>query len=365
MALGTIKGIKIGAIACTVPNRVRDASYWYDKFGHEAVDKFIDMTGVKSVYQSVQEQSASDLAYISAKAILKEKEIDPKEIGAIVFVTQGPDYVMPATAFVLQHRLGISNQSICFDVNLGCSGYVKGLNIITALMKNSDVSKALLLVGDTSTKGISTEDKSSAMLFGDSGSATLLIKDESSLDSKIDFHMRSDGNRFKAIIKPAGAYRNLNASKERVVWPVDGNIRSDYDTYMNGTDVFTFTIREVPKLLKDFFSETETSVEDYDCFSFHQANLYILRQIARKTRIPIDKMPISIDRFGNTSVTSIPLTLSDRYGFTNGNEVVNVLMCGFGVGLSWGVVSAEINEADIMPIIYSNEFFTEGGVSHD
>lgn len=363
MAKGSIQNISIKGIACAVPNQVRDAEFWYDKFGEEAVDKFIKMTGVKRVCQSIKEQTASDLAFVAAEKMLKEKEIDPKSIGAVVFVSQGPDYRMPATAFVLQHRLGISEDSICFDVNLGCSGYVNGINIVASLMNSSNINRALLLVGDTSTKGISSEDKSSAMLFGDAGSATLLEKNDG-LDSQIDYHIRSDGNRFKAIIKPAGAYRNLNSSTERVLWPVDGNIRSDYETYMNGTDVFTFTISEVPKLIKEFLSDSEMSVDDYDCYSMHQANLYILRQIAKKVKIPLEKMPISMDRFGNTSVTSIPLTLSDKYGNDNEGQV-NTLMCGFGVGLSWGVVSATIKKTDILPIIYSNDYYKDGGVSHD
>ncbi|MFT4326880.1 MAG: 3-oxoacyl-ACP synthase III family protein, partial [Candidatus Woesearchaeota archaeon] len=151
---------------------------------------------------------------------------------------------------------------------------------------------------------------------------------------------------------------------ERTLWPVDGNIRSDYETYMNGTDVFTFTISEVPKLIKDFLNETETTVNEYDCFAMHQANLYILRQVAKKTKIPQEKMPISMDRFGNTSVTSIPLSITDAYGEeTEGN--LNLFLCGFGVGLSWGVVSGKIDKSDVLPIIYSDEYYTDGGVSHD
>lgn len=363
MAKGKIVDISIKGIACAVPNQVRDASFWHAKFGEEAVDKFTKMTGVKRVCQSVREQTASDLAYVAAERLLKEKQIDPKSIGALVFISQGPDYRMPATAFVLQHRLGISEDSICFDVNLGCSGYVNGITIVGSLMNSSNVDRALLLVGDTSTKGISSEDKSSAMLFGDAGSATLLEKDNSAT-SGLSYHMRSDGNRFKAIIKPAGAYRNINAPRERTLWPVDGNIRSDYETYMNGTDVFTFTISEVPKLIKDFFHETETTVNEYDCFAMHQANLYILRQVAKKTKIPQEKMPISMDRFGNTSVTSIPLSITDAYGEeTEGN--LNLFLCGFGVGLSWGIVSGKIDKSDVLPIIYSDEYYTDGGVSHD
>ncbi len=363
MAKGYFKNIAIKGIACAVPDQKREADYWYDKFGQDAVNKFINMTGVKRVCQTNENQTASDLAFTATKALFENRNINPKSIGALVFISQAPDYRLPATACVLQYRLNLPENSICFDVNLGCSGYVNGINIVASLMENSDIDRALLLVGDTSTKGISPEDKSSAMLFGDGAAATLLEKCNCN-ESKINIHLRTDGNRFKAIIKPAGAYRNLNAPRERVVWNVDGNIRSDYETYMNGADVFTFTISEVPKLIKEFIANNNTNVDYYDCYAMHQANLYILRQIAKKVKIPMDKIPISMDRFGNTSVTSIPLTLADAYGCDN-NGKVNTLMCGFGVGLSWGVVSTSIEKSDILPIIYSNDYYKDGGVSHD
>jgi 3-oxoacyl-[acyl-carrier-protein] synthase-3 len=362
MAKGCFKKIAFRGIACAVPNEKKAANYWYNIFGQEAVDKFVKMTGVERVCQSIEEQTASDLAFIAAQALLKHKNIDPKSIGALIFISQSPDYRMPSTSCVLQYRLDLPKDCICFDVNLGCSGYVNGINIVASLMNTSNINRALLLVGDTSSKGISSEDKSSAMLFGDAGAATLLEKDVNS-ENEIMFHLRTDGSRFKTIIKPAGAYRNRNASRERVVWNVDGNVRSDYETYMNGTDVFTFTISEVPKLIKEVMTNENTIVDDYDCFVMHQANLYILKQIAKKIKIPNTKMPVSMDRFGNTSVTSIPLTLADKYG----GEVqkIKALMCEFGVGLSWGVVSTEINTSDILPVIHTNDYFKEGGVSHD
>ena len=363
MAKGIIENIAITGISCAVPAQVRDADYWYEKFGQEAVDRFVKMTCVKRVCQSVQEQKASDLAYVAAINVLEKKKVPPESIGAIVFVSQGPDYILPATAYVLQHRLGVPRNSICLDINLGCSGYVYGVMIAASLMNSSNTDKALLLVGDTSTRGSSPDDKSAAMLFGDSGSATLLEK-QPDCQSPLIYHMRSDGHRFKAIIKPAGAYRNLGMPKERTLWTVDGNVRSDYETYMNGVDVFAFSITEVPKLMKAFWQYTNTTADDYDCYAFHQANLAILNQIARKVKIPLEKMPVTLDNFGNTSVTSIPLTLSDTYG-SETEGVTSVMMCGFGIGLSWGIVSAKIKKSDISPVLFSNDYFSEGYIIDD
>lgn len=359
MPKGLFQNVAITGIACAVPDNKKESSFWYPRFGQEAVEKFVKMTGVESVYHTLPEQTASDLAFEAANKLLEHKCVSPESIGALVFITQGPDYRMPATAFVLQHRLGLPENSICFDVNLGCSGYVNGIAIVASLMSSSNIDRALLLVGDTSSKGISFDDKSSAMLFGDGGSATLLEKRNDG--SLIQYWLKTDGNRFKAIIKPAGAYRNMDAPRERVVWKVDGNIRSDYETYMNGTDVFSFSISDVPRLIKEVFDQSKTSVEDFDCFVFHQANLYILRQISKKIMIPSEKMLVSMDRFGNTSVTSIPLTLADMFGGKNQGKI-QAFLCGFGVGLSWGVVTTEIEVGDILPVMFSNEYFKEGKI---
>jgi len=362
MAKGIFKGILIKGIACAVPNNKKDIKDWYQQFGKDSVNKFVKMTGVNSIYKSCEKQTASDLAFVAAKSLLQVKRINEKSIGALIFISQGPDYRMPATAFVLQNRLGLSEDCLCFDVNLGCSGYVYGINIVASLMKQSNIERALLLVGDTSTKGVSSEDKSAAMLFGDGGAATLLEKSNNEED-QLSYHFRSDGNRFKALIKPAGAYRNMNVPKDRFLWP-DGNIRSYYETYMNGTDIFIFSINEVPELIREFLLENNKVVDDYDSFVFHQANLYILKQITKKVKIPLERMTISMDRYGNTSVTSIPLTLVDKYGEYTDSGVKNIFMCGFGVGLSWGIVTAKIEVNNILPIITTDDYFKDGEVEH-
>ena len=176
MAKGFLKGISIKEIACTVPNNKKTSEDWYKKFGTESVKKFVKMTGVSSVYHSYKQQTASDLAFVAAKTLLEYKKINPKSIGALVFVTQSANYRLPSTAFVLQYRLDLPEDCICFDVNLGCTGYVYDINIAASLMINSNIDSALLLVGDTSSKSVSSEDKSAAMLFGDGGAATLLKK---------------------------------------------------------------------------------------------------------------------------------------------------------------------------------------------
>ena len=249
---------------------------------------------------------------------------------------------------------------MAFDVNLGCSGWVYGLNIVGSLMMSSNISKALLLFGDTCIKTASPEDRSLIMLFGEGGSATLLEKDGVSC---IKGELLTDGEGFKAIVMPSGAYRNRNGNRERIKQP-DGTIRSDYDGYMNGTDVFSFTISQVPRLIKKFISENELNIEELDALVLHQANIFIMQQISKKTKIPMDKVPVSLDRYGNTSGTSIPLTICDAFGKEE-NKDLHLLMCGYGIGLSWGVVEATVNSNDILPVIETDDYYTEGGLKLD
>ena len=157
----------------------------------------------------------------------------------------------------------------------------------------------------------------------------------------------------------AGGYRNLHASEE-VVMCEDGNPRTLMNSFIQGTSVFTFTIFDVPRLVKDFFAQTETTPDQYDCFAFHQANLYILKQIAKKTKIDFERMPITLDRYGNTSGASAIVSLCDKYGNSNEDKTLKVMACGFGIGISLGATSFKINTADILPIFEDDAIFEDG-----
>ena len=241
---------------------------------------------------------------------------------------------------------------------MGCSGYVYGLQLVFSMLKNSDATSALLITGDTSTRTVSPLDRSTIMLFGDCGTATFIKK--TARENPVYMSLRTDGKGYKAIITPAGAYRNMDAPKERVMLS-DGNTRSDYDTYLNGVDVFNFTISEVPKLMREFMDYLGTSPKTYDIFALHQANTYILKQLSRKLSIPMERIHITIDRHGNTSSNSIPLVLVDAYGHQE-KQRVRTFMSGFGVGLSWGCADMSLAVDNIYPIIHTDQFYKEGAV---
>ncbi len=358
MALFQFNNIKISGITCVIPKNIIKTESFKDRFGDEEVDKFMQMTGISQTRWTSEKQTASDLATSAAMLLIQKKRLDPKEIKALVFGTHSPDYRRPASAFVIQKQLGLSTEAAVFDISLGCSSAVYGIQVVASMMANSDIDKAILVVGDTASKTTNPMDKASIMLIGEAAVAIYLEKTN---DAKpITSLMRSDGEGYRYLIVPGGGYRNLNANKETEVCQ-DGNPRNLHNSFMQGTSVFTFTISDVPKVIKDYFELTKTSIDDYDVFALHQANLLILKQIAKKLKIPMEKLPLTLPIYGNTSGASAFVTLCEFYGKKN-NEILNVMMVGFGVGISWGVTSFEINTNDIFMIEEDDKEFNEGYV---
>jgi len=357
MAYFQFHNIRIAAISAAVPQQIISVDSFANQFGAEKVARFKESTGVKQFRKTAEHQTASDLCYAAAENIINQKNVVRDDIGALVFVAHSADYRRPATACVLHKRLRLNKNCVAFDISLGCSAFVYGLQTVCALMQSSDINKALLLVGETLTKMTHPKDQSVAMLFGDAGSAILLEKTDS--PSEIKGILKTDGTGYQNIIAPAGGFRNMNASHDDILFE-DGNIRTLYNTIMQGENVFSFSITDVPRTIKEFLAIANTTIDSYDCIALHQANRFILQSIAKKFKIDIEKMPICLDKYGNTSAAAIPLLLCDSYGSNNDKKTIHTLMCGFGVGLSWGVCSATINIVDILPVIETDEIFEEG-----
>ncbi len=358
MITSEFKGLKITGISAAVPTKCVKAHDYDGLFGEETVTKNMQTTGVLQSFHASETQTSSDLAYIAAKRLLEERNVDPAEIGVLIFVAAYLDYQVPPTACVLQHRLGLSQDCIVYDMDLACSGFVYGLQTICSVLHTSSANKGLLLTGDITSKVVSPYDKS-RLLFGDGGTATLIEKCEDA--APMFFGMKTDGSRFKSIIVPAGAYRNVGVSHEREEW-FDGNVRSDYDLFMNGPDVFSFTMTDVPKLAKEFMEHYQVSADDFDAFIFHQPNLFILKHLMKKLKAPQEKLKISLDRYGNTSVCAIPLTICDAYHGMTGTQ--KLFLYGFGVGLSWACAAIELDTLNVLKIEHTDEFFRDGAVNH-
>lgn len=358
MAYFSFENIRISGIQTAVPKECIEISSFMDVFGEETVKKSMNMTGVKKVRQSHDKQTASDLGYVAAKALINRMQIDIDTIDGIVFVSLSPDYFRPQTGCVLQKRLGISDKCAVFDISSGCSGFMYGLQTACSIMSCSDMKKIILITAETVRKTACTNDKSTILLFGDGASALLLEKDDTSNDS-IKGMLKSDGNRYTSIVIPAGGFRNKDASKKPYLCE-DGNEKTNYHLHMEGTDVFNFAVFDIPKTIKEFMGKSSEAIKDYDYFVFHQANAFISKQLIKRFKIPKDRMLMSIEEYGNTSSASIPITLSHNFQFDNSNEKKRVLMCGFGVGLSWGVSSCWITPATIFPVIETEDYYEDG-----
>lgn len=354
------ENIAVTGLMCCVPeNTVRLDEIRDPEISEEFRSNLKEKTGVLVRHISPKEQTASDLAFVAAERLLNEKKINRASIGALVFVTESPDYRIPSIAYVLQTRLGLPRDCVCYDINLGCSGFVYGLNVVASMMNSSNIQNALLLTGDTISKFVNPKDFSVSLLVADSASAVLLQKGEGRFRSAL----ASKGDKFRSVMIPAGAYRNIGAPAEAKRHK-DGNIRSDYDLFMDGVDVFSFGISDVSRLVREFMQSAGKTPEDYDGFILHQATLLLMKQMARKAKFPMEKVPVSIDRYGNTGGTSIPLTMADAFGDTADQEL-SLLLCGFGVGLSMGIVDLKISTTDIFPVICSNEYYTERADKND
>ena len=350
MATGILKNVEIKGIACAVPDHIVSNEDYYEVFGEESVRKFINLTGVKTRRVAIDEQCTSDLCYVAAKSLMEKLNWEPSSIDALILITQTPDYAIPATACVLQYRLGLSDDCIAFDINLGCSAYVYGLWQAATMISTQNINRVLLLVGDTSNFGINQNDSATAMIFGDGGTATALEKAEG---KDFKYFLKTKGSAYEAIMVPSGHARSRSKTN------VDA---SEYELFMSGAEVFSFTITDVPKAINSFMSEYSIDRNDIDMFVFHQANLFILKNLARKMNVPMEKVPISIERFGNTSGESIPLTLVDALGSEQSDETVKLFLCGFGVGLSYGGIYLEMKKSVCLPMIYTNYYFN-GDVS--
>ncbi len=346
MIFSDFPGIRLSVIAASVPEQKIDIAAMADDPNEDPkfIKNFIRKTGISAKHKCDLDQTAADYSFSAAKQIEAAGKYTPDEIGVLINLTQTPDYRTPSTALVLHKRLGLNKDCLAFDVNLGCSGFVYGVSMAASLLTTSNAKKALVLVGDTLARGrLGTTKRSSntKLLFGDASAAILLEKDGT---SSIQTALMSDGTGYKALSTPYNAWKH----------PVGPESIAGDDIA-----VFNFTINEVPAMLEDFMKTVNHTIEDYDALVLHQANMMIIKNIAKRVNMPMEKVPVSLDRYGNTSGASVPLTIVDLYGNCDENRDITLLTSGFGIGLSWGAVQFTINTADILPLTYGKDRFDD------
>jgi len=350
MATLTLSGIKIRGLACAVPENRQNLLEDVPEFSKEEIEKISKNTGVKSRHIAPDGMCTSDLCCAASEKLFEELDIETKTIDAVILVTQTPDYFLPATSCIIQSRLKLEKTCAAFDVNLGCSGYPYGLWMASSLISSGSARRVLLLVGDTCNKRLSKVDRSTALLFGDAGAATLLEACDAS--ESISFVLGTDGSGYKNLIIPAGSFRNMGCEETRKLKvDEDGNSRSDEHLYMNGAEIFTFTLRVVAPMIKSLLSESGSSIEEIDSFVMHQANRFIVKHLTKKLKLPSHKVPISMECFGNTSSASIPLTMIDSLQDQLKKSSLRLVLAGFGVGYSWAAAELAVKELIVPNIV--------------
>lgn len=322
----------------------------YDKVSDQEKKLLIKTTGIAERRVAGREICASDLCFEAAKELIKKLAWTTDSIDALIFVSQSGDYYLPATSIVLQKRLELSENVIAFDVNLGCSGYVYGLQILSSLMQNGSIKRGLLLAGDVSTYSTNVNDKSSYPIFGDSGSATALEFSETGARSF--FTSQSDGSGFESIIIKGGGTRNKiheNSLQDIEVEP--GICRNELNLILNGIDIFKFSVKKVPNDIQQVLEFSQNDKADIDYYILHQANKIINETIRKKLKLVPEKVPYSLEKFGNTSSGSIPLTMQVSLKEQLETQKLKLLLSGFGVGLSWGSAIIETENLCIPDLI--------------
>ena len=336
MAIISFQNVKITGISACVPKNISENKN-SSVFENSSVADFISATGIERRRVADNETCTSDLCYASAVRLIDELGWDKNEIDCLVFVTQTPDYIVPATSPILQDRLGLSMDCYTLDISLGCSGWVYGLSVIASLMSSGGIRKGLLCVGDTLSKFCSVDDKSTYPLFGDAGTVTALEYQEGAEGFK--FNMNSDGRGAEAIMIEDGGYRNPVSQVSFVKTELsEGITKNKLQLHLDGMDVFSFGISKAPKSVQKLIDVYQIEKESVDAFVFHQANKFMNEKIRKKLKIDSEKVPYSLKDFGNTSGATIPLTMVTNMQSKLRASKQNIIASGFGVGLSWGAV---------------------------
>ncbi|HWB80912.1 MAG TPA: ketoacyl-ACP synthase III [Nannocystaceae bacterium] len=349
--------MKIAGMAASVPkNKVRTDSA-YDKFTQFEVDRIIGNTGVKEKREAEPGTTSVDLCIAAAKPLIEKLDWDPKTIDAVILVTVLSDHIMPASSHRAHAALGLDPRCLVFDVNLGCSGWTHGMIMLDSMISSGLIKRGLLLCGEMTsatfrqriTEVQHRADLPTAILFGDAGSATAVTHDDEQQVKAVQFG--ADGTGFGEIIVPGGGARQFWSPELFERKPdAEGEERRALDLVLRGPQVLTFTMKRVPPLLNDLLEKSGWSRDDVDSYVLHQANKFMIDFLVKRMKVPSEKVPLSMDEFGNTSSASIPLTMVTRCAEQLGRPTKWCAM-GFGVGLSWSGLMLQTDAVATLPLV--------------
>lgn len=334
MGLSTLHNVRFAGMASCVPHRILDNIRDCPPSQRSERERLVRNIGIQTRRICPEWQTFSDLAFVAAEKLLTDLQWQRDEIDALIVVTQSPDYLIPATAIIVQNRLGLPHTTIAFDVNLGCSGYPFGLHLLGSMISAGGVKKALLLVGDRSAN---VKDP----LFSDAGTATALEFDASA--PPMHFDLNSDGSGYKAIMLPAGGHREPFGVQHLIPKRDEhGVLHWPADLMLDGPAVLSFSTQRVPPAVQRLLEYAKVDKEQVDYFVFHQANRMINETIRKKLGLPAEKVPSTLHDLGNTSGASLPVTMTARLHEQLSNGKHKLVLGGFGIGLSWGTAIVDI-----------------------
>ncbi|MDI3318637.1 ketoacyl-ACP synthase III [Pinibacter soli] len=313
------------------------------QFPEWSITKIAEKTGISQRPISAIDEFSSDMAVKAAQKLFEENNISPSDIDFILLCTQSPDYYLPTTACLIQDRLGIPTTAGALDFNLGCSGYVYGLGLAKGLVETEQANNVLLLTSETYSKFIYPQDKSVRTIFGDAAAATLISGDNDRKNSIKALVYGTDGSGAQNLVVKTGGMRYARTTETATAkYDELGNLRTEDALYMNGAEIFVFTLASVPKLITAVLQKAGTTIDDIDLVVFHQANTYMLEALRKKIAIPKEKFFVFLENCGNTVSSTIPIALSEAIKTGRAPKGSKVLIAGFGVGYSWGGAIIEL-----------------------
>ncbi|MDE6300845.1 MAG: ketoacyl-ACP synthase III [Muribaculaceae bacterium] len=329
----------IKAISYYLPERIVTNEELVADFPEWTVEKIADKVGVSQRHVAADSETATDLAIKAAEKLFEDHpEIQRENIDFVILCTQSPDYLLPSSACIIQDRLDIPTSCGAFDFNLGCSGYIYGLAIAKGLIQSSIARNVLFLTAETYNKYLHPRDKGNRTIFGDAATATIISTD--GFAEIGEFALGTNGAGAENLIVKSGCSRCPEKVND-LSFDENGNPRSSDYLFMNGAEIFTFTQKNVPVVIKLTLEKNHLSQDQIDLFVFHQANSYMLNFLRKKIKIAPEKFYVNMSMIGNTVSNSIPIALADARN--DGQLSGNVLVCGFGVGYSWGGCVLKIN----------------------
>ena len=334
----------IKAIASYLPPTKLTNEQLGQEFPNWDIEKTFQNTGVAIRSIAERNECTSDLGVLAAEKLFTQIGCRPEDIDFLLFCTQTSDYFLPSSACVIQDRLGLRTSCGAIDINLGCSGFVYGLSLAKGLIETDLAENILLIVGDTLSKVINDQDRSARSLFSDGASATLISGVEADEMKIGPFVFGTDGRGARNLIIPAGGLR-IPLTSETAIAKDDGsgNIRTSQNLFMDGAEIFNFTLRTVPTAVRQLLEKCRMALEEVDFFVFHQANKFMLEALRRKIKIPREKFSINLEFYGNTSSATIPMALEVALSQGQIQPGAKVLVAGFGVGYSWAAAMIRID----------------------